>query len=43
MIEPIVLGGGKRIFVDDGMARRFELVSQTTATGVLVCQYRRAR
>jgi dihydrofolate reductase len=43
MIEPIVLGGGKRIFPDDGAARRFELVSATTAnTGVQICRYRRA-
>jgi dihydrofolate reductase len=43
MIEPIVLGGGKRIFPDDGSARRFELVSATTAnTGVQICRYRRA-
>ena len=42
MIEPIVLGGGKTIFPDDGAARPFELVSSTTAgTGVQVCRYRR--
>jgi dihydrofolate reductase len=41
MIEPITLGGGKRIFPDDGRARTFELVSTTTAkTGVLVCIYK---
>jgi dihydrofolate reductase len=40
MIEPIVLGGGKRIFPDDGMARPMELVkSVTTGTGVLMCTY----
>lgn len=44
MIEPIVLGGGKRIFGDDGRAVPLELVSsQTAATGVLVCTYRPAR
>ena len=44
MIEPIVLGGGKGIFPADGTARRFDLVSATTAsTGVQVCRYRRAR
>jgi dihydrofolate reductase len=43
MLEPILLGGGKRIFPDDGTARRLELVSTTTAsTGVLICHYRRA-
>jgi dihydrofolate reductase len=41
MMEPISLGGGKRIFPDDGRARTFELVSTTTAkTGVLVCSYK---
>jgi dihydrofolate reductase len=44
MIEPIVLGGGKGVFPGDGAARRFELVSSTTAaTGVIVCRYERAR
>ena len=44
MIEPIVLGGGKRIFPDDGQDRLFELTSAvTTGTGVQVCSYRRAR
>ncbi len=42
MIEPIVLGGGKGIFPTDGVARRFELVSNTTATtGVQICRYQR--
>ena len=41
MIEPITLGGGKRLFPDDGSARRLELVSTSTAsTGVLICTYR---
>ena len=44
MIEPIVLGGGKSIFPDDGEARAFELALATTAnTGVQVCRYVRAR
>lgn len=43
MIEPILLGGGKRIFPDNGIARPLELVSSVTAsTGVLVCTYRPA-
>ena len=43
MIEPILLGGGKRIFPDDGIARRFELGSVvTTGTGVQICRYQRA-
>lgn len=40
MIEPILLGGGKSIFPDDGRARPLKLVSTATAsTGVLVCTY----
>ena len=43
MIEPVVLGGGKRIFADDGQARPMQLVSaRTTATGVQMCTYRPA-
>lgn len=43
MIEPIMLGGGKRLFPDDGVARQLELVESTVAkTGVLVCTYRPA-
>jgi len=41
MIEPILLGGGKRLFPDDGLARALELVSTSTAkTGVLICNFR---
>ena len=41
MVEPILLGGGKRLFPDDGEARVLELVSTTTSgTGVLICAYR---
>ena len=41
MIEPIVLGGGKRLFPNDGQSRTLELVSTTTAkTGVLICTYK---
>jgi dihydrofolate reductase len=44
MIEPILVGGGKRVFPSDGHARPLQLVSTTTAkTGVLVCTYRRAQ
>ena len=41
MIEPVILGGGKRLFPEDGVLRGFELVSSTTAsTGVHICKYR---
>jgi len=41
MIEPVLLGGGKTIFPDDGALRTLELVSTvTSATGVIVCTYR---
>ena len=44
MIEPVLVGGGKRIFPDDGQARPMELVKAiTTGTGVQVCTYRPAR
>lgn len=43
MIEPVLLGGGKRIFPDDGRARTLQLVdSRATESGVLICTYRRA-
>ena len=41
MIEPVILGGGKTIFPDDGAQRTLELVSTVTSgTGVHVCTYR---
>ncbi len=41
MIEPIVLGGGKRLFPDDGHARPLQLLTSTTSnTGVHICTYR---
>jgi dihydrofolate reductase len=40
MVEPILLGGGKRIFPDDGIARPMQLVKCITAgTGVQICTY----
>jgi dihydrofolate reductase len=43
MIEPILLGGGKGIFPDDGAARPLEFVrGSTTGTGVQICTYRPA-
>lgn len=41
MIEPVLLGGGKTIFPDDGALRTLELVSTVTSgKGVNVCTYR---
>jgi dihydrofolate reductase len=43
-IEPIVLGGGKSIWSDNGQALEWELVSTAKAkTGAQVCHYRRVR
>ncbi|MEU6013684.1 dihydrofolate reductase family protein [Streptomyces sp. NPDC047515] len=43
VIMPVILGGGKTIFPDDGALRALELVSAVTgATGVQVCTYRPA-
>lgn len=43
MIEPVILGGGKRLFPDDGAARPLDLVSTVLSkTGVHICTYRRA-
>ena len=43
MIEPVILGGGKRLFPEDGALRALELVSATTSsTGVQICKYRPA-
>ena len=40
MIEPVILGGGKTIFPDDGVLRTLELVSAVTSSaGVQVCTY----
>jgi dihydrofolate reductase len=40
MIDPIVLGGGKRIFRDDGALRPLQLVdSQLTTTGAILATY----
>jgi dihydrofolate reductase len=43
LLEPILLGGGKRFFPEDGMARPMQLVRGVTAgTGVQICTYRPA-
>ncbi|HEU4897023.1 MAG TPA: dihydrofolate reductase family protein, partial [Actinomycetota bacterium] len=44
MIDPVVVGGGKRLFRDDGVRRPLRLVdSQVTTTGVIVATYASAR
>jgi len=41
---PVILGGGKTIFPDDGAMLTLELASSATSpTGVQVCSYRTAR
>jgi len=43
MIEPVLLGGGKRLFPNDGKSRPLQLVStSTTKTDVQICTYRPA-
>jgi dihydrofolate reductase len=40
MIDPVTLGGGKRIFPDDGSLRSLQLVdSQVTTTGAILATY----
>ena len=40
MIDPVVLGGGKRIFRDDGLLRPLRLVdSRVTTTGAILATY----
>jgi dihydrofolate reductase len=43
-VEPIVLGGGKSLFANNGEAFGWELLSSKTAkTGAIVNHYKRAR
>jgi len=43
IVMPVLLGGGKRIFPDDGALRTLELVSAVTSNaGVQVCTYKPA-
>ena len=43
MIDPIILGGGKRFFRDDGVCRRLTLAeSETTSTGAILATYARS-
>jgi dihydrofolate reductase len=40
MLDPVVLGGGKRIFRDDGVLRALRLVDgQVTSTGAILATY----
>ena len=40
MIDPVLVGGGKRIFPDDGAQRPLRLVDhQATSTGALIATY----
>jgi dihydrofolate reductase len=40
MIDPLVLGGGKRIFGDDGARRPLRLLdSRVTSTGAILATY----
>ena len=44
MVEPVLLGGGKRLLPDDGVVRPLQLVeARTAATGVQICTYRPVR
>ena len=40
MIDPLVLGGGKRLFPDDGALRSLRLVEgQVASTGAILATY----
>jgi dihydrofolate reductase len=40
MIDPLVVGGGKRLFRDDGALRPLRLAdSQVTSTGAIIATY----
>lgn len=42
MVDPVILGGGKRIFPDNGVLRSMELAdSQVTSTGAILVTYAR--
>lgn len=43
MIDPVVLGGGKRLFRDNGVLRPLQIVhSQVATTGAIIATYARA-
>ena len=40
MVDPVVLGGGKRFFRDDGSVRELRLIDgQITSTGAILATY----
>jgi hypothetical protein len=40
MIDPVLLGGGKRLFVDDARLRPLQLVhGEVTTTGAILATY----
>jgi dihydrofolate reductase len=40
MIDPVLVGGGKRLFCDDGALRALRLAdSQVTSTGAIITTY----
>ena len=40
MIDPVLVGGGKRIFPDDGALRRLRFIDhQVTSTGTIIASY----
>jgi dihydrofolate reductase len=40
MIDPVLVGGGKRLFGDDGALRALRLAdSQVTSTGAIITTY----
>jgi RibD C-terminal domain len=44
MIDPLVVGGGFRLFSDDGALRKLQLLeSQVTSTGAIIATYGAAR
>ena len=44
MIDPVLAGGGKRLFPDGGALRQLRLVdSQVTSTGAIIATYAPAR
>ena len=42
MVFPVLLGGGKRLFADDGELRNVQLVESKPAGDALILRYRKA-